>query len=75
LPASYKKVCYEIHGLYIKNKTKIEYSDVYTLLKREINVLELTRLLLDRKKLIADNTNIYASDNQNIMLITDLLEY
>jgi hypothetical protein len=75
LPASYKKICYTLHGLYIKNKTKIEYSDVYTLLKREINVLELTRLLLDRKKLIADNTNIYASDNQNIMLITDLLEY
>jgi hypothetical protein len=75
LPASYKKVCYALHGLYIKNHEKIEHTAVYTFLKQDMAVSDLSRLLIDRQKLITDNVNIYATDNTNIMLVTELLAH
>jgi hypothetical protein len=74
LPASYKKVCYEIHGLYIKNHQKIEYGQVYTYLKQDTSLYDLCKLLFDRKKLISDGVSFYATENSNILLVTKLLQ-
>jgi hypothetical protein len=81
LTKDYKDVLYKIHGIYKKkceeNKTeekvKVTRNDVYKLLKDTISTREIISLLINRKKLLDNKVNIFARNNQSMILTTKLL--
>lgn len=88
LTNQYKKVLYNIHGLYINNKKSsyqsgendvmedqaINFNDVYQYLKKGLKPYELRQLFFDRKVLQENPVNTFINkNNEKIAVVTSLM--